>query len=124
VLSIVVASVLVLVGVAALGIHLSQSQPAAVASPSPTPSATPTGTPDPTANWPTYMSTNWGYTVKYPATWYDLPNSGAPDADKYFSNQKVANPAQMEPGGVWLTIRIEQDPSFNCTTGPTKTFHC
>jgi hypothetical protein len=60
--------------------------------------------------------------VKYPASWYDLPNSGAPDTDKYFSNQNVGGPLQMDQGGVFLTIRVHQDSSFNCASGPTKPY--
>ena len=53
----------------------------------------------------TYTSATWGYSVSYPATWYNLPNSGAPDTDKYFSNENVSAPMQMTNAGVWLTIR-------------------
>src|ERR1700694_3099629 len=108
-----VALALVLVAATALGLHLPQStagHPAISASPSATPSSPPTATSD----WSTYTSSKWGYTVKYPANWYDLPNSGAPDTDKYFSNQNVTTPAQMDQSGVLVTIRVHQDSSFNC----------
>ena len=59
----------------------------------------------PSTGWNTYTSATWGYSVSYPATWYNLPNSGAPDTDKYFSNENVSAPLQMTNAGIWLTIR-------------------
>jgi hypothetical protein len=121
VLSAFVVLALALVAAIVLELHPAQSRAGNPAI-SPSPSATPSSTPIATSEWSTYTSSKWGYTVKYPANWYDLPNSGAPDTDKYFSNQNVMGPAQMDQSSVFLTIRVHQDSGFNCASGPTRPY--
>ncbi|MFH1457001.1 MAG: Ig-like domain-containing protein, partial [Patescibacteria group bacterium] len=55
--------------------------------------------------WPVYKDSRYGYEVKYPASWFDLPNFGAPETDKYFSNENVTNVSEMSESGIFLTIR-------------------
>lgn len=55
--------------------------------------------------WNGYHSEKWGYTVDYPATWYDLPNLGAPGTEKYFANEKhIGSPIGMDGGGVFFAL--------------------
>ncbi len=70
--------------------------------------------PDPTANWQLYTSSRWGYSIKYPPGWYNLPNFGAPDSEKYFSNENVGAPLQMDKSGVFLAISVTADIASQC----------
>jgi hypothetical protein len=82
---------------------LASCQPAGTSAPSSphTTSASSTLAP----GWTSYHSDRWGYTVDYPATWYDLPNSGAPDTDKYFANEKdVGSPLSLDQAGLFFAI--------------------
>ena len=85
---------------------------------SPTASSPPTATPSashtPKPGWKTYISARWGYSIDYPASWHDLPNSGAPDIQKYFSNENVGAPLQMSASGVYETITIGPNQSEPC----------
>jgi hypothetical protein len=71
----------------------AQSTGASTTSATPTTSASQSATPAPShtpqPGWKTYISARWGYSVDYPVDWYDLPNFGAPDTQKYFSNENV-----------------------------------
>jgi hypothetical protein len=77
-------------------------------------SATPAPSHTPLPGWKTYISARWGYSVDYPGDWYDLPNFGAPDTQKYFSNEDVGAPLQMTAPGVWETIGIEANSAGPC----------
>ena len=57
--------------------------------------------------------------MQYPPTWFKLPTSGAPDTDTYFSNEVVGAPLELDPAGVWLTIRVDQSPALECGSFPT-----
>jgi hypothetical protein len=72
--------------------------------------------PDPTADWPTYSSP--AYSIKYPSGWYDLSNFGAPDTEKYFANEKVSAPLQMDTDGAWLTVSVEFQATGGCSPSP------
>jgi hypothetical protein len=90
---------------------------AATPSPSPSASATASASRSVTAvpaGWHGYVSKQWLYSLAYPGNWYDLPNYGAPDSQKYFSNQNVPAPLAMENGGVWLTVWVDSHPSSSC----------
>ena len=63
------------------------------------------GTPAP-AGWITYTHLKWGYSLWYPASWFDLDTFGAPDTQKYFSNERVGAPLQVDSAGIWLTIAV------------------
>jgi hypothetical protein len=58
------------------------------------------------SGWKVYTHPRWGYSVAYPATWFNLGNFGVPDTDKYFSNENVGAPLQLDKQGIWLTIRV------------------
>lgn len=77
-------------------------------------SATPSSSNTPQAGWKTYISARWGYSVDYPSRWYDLPNFGAPDTEKYFSNENVGAPLQMTASGVWETIEVQPNSTGSC----------
>ena len=85
---------------------------------SPTASSPPTATPSashtPKPGWKTYISPTWGYSIDYPTSWYDV-HSGAPETQKYFSNENVGAPLQMSASGVWETIDVEPNQSEPCT---------
>lgn len=84
-------------------------------SPSLTTSVSPSATlsPDHTAQpgWRTYISARWGYSIDYPGDWFDLPNFGAPDSEKYFSNENVGAPLGMSSHGVWETVEVQSNPT-------------
>jgi hypothetical protein len=110
----VVASLLVAVGLMLMscgGIQstTSGSQTASVAA-TPPPSVGHTAQ----AGWAAYISARWGYSIEYPTRWYDVPNHGAPDTQKYFSNENVGAPLQMSASGVWETIDVEPNQSEPC----------
>jgi len=87
-------------------------------SPSATTSASPSVTPSPShiaqPGWKTYVSARWGYSIDYPTSWYDVPNHGAPDTQKYFSNENVGAPLQMSASGVYETITIGLNQTEPC----------
>ena len=82
----------------------------AIATPTTTPSphscsgeaATPRASP----GWITYSSLAWCFALDYPASWYDLPNLGAPHTDKYFSNEDVGGPLYLTAAGIFLVVSI------------------
>jgi hypothetical protein len=81
------------------------------------PSATPSPSHTAQPGWKTYVSARWGYSIDYPTGWYDL-HSGAPDTQKYFSNENVGAPLAMSANGVWETITIGLDQSEPCALRP------
>lgn len=96
----------------------AQSTGASTTSATPTTSASQSATPAPShtpqPGWRTYISARWGYSVDCPGDWYDLPNFGAPDTQKYFSNENVGAPLEMTARGVWETIGIEANSASPC----------
>jgi len=55
--------------------------------------------------WSSYHSEKWGYTIDYPATWYDLGKLGGPDTETYFANEKnVGSPIGMDSQGVFFAL--------------------
>ena len=96
------------VAVALLLMSCGASQSANSGSPGASVTATATPSVNHTAQpgWKTYISTRWGYSIDYPTGWYDL-HSGAPDTQKYFSNENVGAPLQMSASGVYETIDVE-----------------
>src|SRR5690349_21654018 len=72
--------------------------------------------------WKTYVSTRWGYSVDYPADWYNLPNFGAPDTSKYFSNENVGAPVLMSSRGVWETIEVQPNSTGSCPPSIVSTY--
>jgi hypothetical protein len=71
------------------------------------------------SGWRSSLSQSWLYSLAYPATWFELANYGAPDNQKYFSNQNVGAPLEMEPGGVWFGISVDPQPGSSCS-GPSN----
>jgi hypothetical protein len=103
----------------ALGLVLTScGSSQATTSPSATASVSPSATPSPShtaqPGWKTYVSARWGYSIAYPGDWYDLANFGAPDTQKYFSNENVGTPLQMTQRGVWETIEVQPNPTGSC----------
>jgi len=103
----------------ALGLVLTScGSSQATTSPSATASVSPSATPSPShtaqPGWKTYVSARWGYSIDYPGDWYDLANSGAPDTQKYFSNENVGAPLEMTQRGVWETIEVQPNSTGSC----------
>jgi len=65
--------------------------------------------PDTTSDSNNYTNSKYGYSIKYPSGWFNLPNYGAPDTNKYFSNKNVGAPLEMGSDGIWITIRISDN---------------
>jgi hypothetical protein len=60
-----------------------------------------------THGWNSYHSQKWGYTINYPASWYDLGNLGAPDKEQYFANRKdIGLPMGMGADGVFFNLSV------------------
>jgi len=79
---------------------------AAQQSPSPPPSAA--------AGYKAYASSTWMYSLEYPATWFELDDQGQ-DRSKWFSNQNIASPEQLDASGIWLTVDVDAQPSGPCS---------
>ena len=88
----------------------SCSSTQSTSSPSATPSPSHTAQP----GWKTYVSARWGYSIDYPGDWFDLANFGAPDTQKYFSNENVGAPLEMSARGVWETIQVRPNSTGSC----------
>jgi hypothetical protein len=71
----------------------------------------------PTGAYRTYVSADWLYSFEYPAGWYDLPNSGAPNTQKYFSNQPNGTPNQLDANGIFVSIGIVVESTRPCANG-------
>jgi hypothetical protein len=82
--------------------------------PGPTQNPSPTATAVSTASWKTYTSAKWGYTIKYPQDWIELPNYGAPDTEKYFSNQNVGAPSELDKAGIYFAISVNGRTGDQC----------
>jgi hypothetical protein len=52
----------------------------------------------------TYSSTQWAYSVDYPADWCNLGDFGVPEAPKYFASENVSAPLLMSAAGIWLSL--------------------
>ena len=65
--------------------------------------ASPTSSPLPPqiANWNSYSSAEYGYSLRYPPNWFDIGSLGGPIYAHYFSNKQTSNGSllQMGPGG-------------------------
>jgi len=103
----------------ALGLALAScgsNQP--TGSPGTTMTVSPSATPSPShtaqPGWKTYLSARWGYAIDYPADWFDLDNAGAPDTQKYFSNERVGAPLEMTARGAWETVEVQPNPTGPC----------
>ena len=103
----------------ALGLALAScgsNQP--TGSPGTTMTVSPSATPSPShtaqPGWKTYLSARWGYAIDYPADWFDLDNAGAPDTQKYFSNERVGAPLEMTARGVRETVEVQPNPTGPC----------
>jgi hypothetical protein len=88
-------------------IPISQS-PGGTASPARSSSPSATSSADPTANWITYTSSTWGYSVKHPESWIELGSLGAPDTEEYFSDEQVGSPSGLSTNGIFVAISIHQ----------------
>lgn len=78
------------------------------------PARTNSPSPDQTANWKIYTDAKWGYTIKYPETWFDVSNYGTPDTEKYFSNENVGSPSRMDNAGIYFAISVNGKAGDQC----------
>ena len=58
------------------------------------------------AGWKTFTNRRWGYSLRYPPSWYDLGNAGV-DTQSNLSNQSVGAPLAMTSGGVFLSADVD-----------------
>lgn len=85
-------------------------QPASSVRTTPTPAVTP----GPINDWNTYSSARWGYSVQYPAGWLEISNCGAPDSEKYFSNEKLGCGQDADSNGVINAISVSLMSGQSC----------
>jgi hypothetical protein len=63
------------------------------------------GAPSTNHSWHHFHSEQFGYSVDYPPDWYDLPNQGAPETEKYFGSKKdIGAPLGMQADEVLLSL--------------------
>ncbi len=105
---------MVALGLVLMSCGTSQSARSASTTASVSPSATPSPSHAAQPGWKTYVSARWGYSIDYPGDWYNLANFGAPDTQKYFSNENVSAPLTMTPRGVWETIEVQPNLAGSC----------
>lgn len=60
----------------------------------------------PPAGWMRYTHPKWGYALWYPSTWFELDSFGPRDTAKYFANERVGAPLELDAKGIWLTISV------------------
>jgi hypothetical protein len=62
--------------------------------------------PPKTANWPSYASSSYGYSLRYPPHWFD--GGSGPPSEHYFTNKKgLASPLAMEPEDVMVGVHAD-----------------
>lgn len=55
--------------------------------------------------WCSISIDQWGYTLDYPASWYNLSNLGAPDTEKDFANEEdLGSPIGMHSAGAFFAL--------------------
>src|SRR5438552_13679865 len=65
--------------------------------------------------WRSFSSPEYGYSISYPPTWFDLGGAGAPASEHYFSNRKdLGSPVEMRPGDVSVEV------SPDCQSGVSR----
>jgi len=65
--------------------------------------------------WRSFSSPEYGYSISYPPTWFDLGSAGAPASEHYFSNRKdLGSAVQMRPGDVSVEV------SADCQSGVSR----
>src|SRR3989442_2672268 len=65
--------------------------------------------------WRSFSSPEYGYSISYPPTWFDLGSGGAPASEHYFSNRKeLGAPVEMRPG----EMSVEASP--DCQSGVSR----
>jgi hypothetical protein len=75
-----------------------------------------------TSGWKTYVNKRWGYSLKYPPTWYALGSAGGPDTLANIANQKVGSLYEATPGGIFLSIDVAAGATacFNSQVEPGR----
>ncbi len=62
-------------------------------------------------DWETYTNDDFDYQIRYPGNFYDRTISGVPSSDHYFVSEQVDAPLEMSRNGIWITIRVADNPS-------------
>ena len=91
-----------------------EAKPSLTPSPSVLPLISPTkipASPIP-VEWKNYQNEKYGYSINYPNIWFDLPNYGAPDNDKYFSNKNITSPMEGGLEDTWATVRVNKNSDY------------
>jgi len=58
--------------------------------------------------WSIYESSEYGYALRYPPTWFSLGHLGAPSTESYFSNHKDAgSPMNVGADGVFIGLSAD-----------------
>ncbi len=98
----------------ACGSHMGSGIPAGTGTPASSPrleSQSPTPEPSLPAGvetWSAYESHDYGYSLRYPPTWFSLGNLGAPTTEAYFSNHKDAgSPMNLGADGVFVVLSAD-----------------
>jgi hypothetical protein len=57
----------------------------------------------------TFANTRFGYSLQYPATYFDRGESSFPAAvdEQHFASEDVHAPLELSPDGLWLIVRVD-----------------
>jgi hypothetical protein len=85
------------------GATTSASSARLTESPTPAPSL-----PAEVQQWSIHESSEYGYALRYPPTWFSLGHLGAPSTEAYFSNHKDAgSPMNLGADGVFIVLSAD-----------------
>lgn len=74
------------------------------------PTSSPAPTHNPRSNLNPYINDYYGYSINFPADWFNLKDSEG--LEQYFSNKKIGSPMEMGSEGIWANIRTDTDSDF------------
>ncbi len=72
--------------------------------------------PPQTANWPSYTSAEYGYSLRYPPQWFDLDSFGTPSEYYLSSNRSASAPLNLGPDDVFVGVFADCEWSIGPAT--------
>lgn len=102
---------LVACGRADVGSGADTGTPTASGARTSSPSPMPTG--DETANWVTYVSPAFGYSLRYPPGWF---RPASPDYQQNFASEDAGVPLHLSANGIWFYVLVANAVQADCPT--------